>query len=1240
MKTLTAAQKTARDADGHSLARIIQFDWPDSGTIYYTERGESEIDPDSGKTFVPIVASFPQTARAVDMGVIDGGPFHHATFSIWIDPNDIQNIETRVDDENPTGALITTYQVLRPVSGSLDSAEWSTLGKYRIESWVVVYKESGNVVRFDCVDFSQQIGDKEIGRVITDDLYPAAPDRSFGLMIPIIFGEVENSPCPLVSTGARTSLDATLNDVDATIEVVSTADFDGTGTIQIDNEKISYSGKTADTFTGATRGIDGTTATAHAFGAAVIEVLSSYRFLLADAVTEPGKTITDATNATPIVVTAGTHGYENADPVFIEGVVGNTAANGFWLIANKTPTTFELVGSVGNGGYVSDPGDFSYRIDIKTFDNVRIKGVALDVTEYAFNVINDGEEHVGVVDVPTLPSISAAGFTTLQPLETLDPAISWAVGGSNTAGNPADAVDSGDDKHVTFADITEEEDLILLHDNDLSGNAGEIKSAKVFVEYQADQTGKDDWPAIAPTIRIFEGAVEKHSADMGEPADVDSSLFPSGTPGDDSTDSFVATSGANDLIGDLGVKYISGYGIDTVPSGGLCTFDLVSWPSNISTVAGENPIVGDPGSISCGVAVETCTLAFPFDTFTTRDLLMEPIFVQSGTKATQLRATIVVQGVIVAAAGGFIQVKLTAGGDTVGYTNFAQPSFGGQSTLVVELTGDYDTTDLQGARLFIRTFGDASTPNTRTSQMRVAVVSITLAAYGQSPILAGLTTPIDGIGLSSRVRQEIDITTTVRAAGGWDFFDGTDAGNRMGLQITYPNQTPDNNTILRVYDIGVEVEVLGGAGDTLITEDTAEMTADVSGYFGAVSAKISSKETITRLLEDSDFYGLTGADYDAVGLGNALNDATNGGAIDWRLDRRISQITTVRELLRQAVTDAGIRYTMDSGKFVFFPHLFANVSDIDTSDNYTLARLIMTSLPTKERTHIDLIRNQVAVYYRRAFTGEFGFARKREGDDALSQSQPWGVRRETYGAEWIRDNDVADALADRMVPDFAQNRVLMQLTTAAGRTLHHEVGDVIELDDDFSRLTFQAGRIVGAAYPSATLQRFTLAVTDRRIRLFNDSASGSYVDVWAGMQRVEIVVDGTKVAIISVDGLRLKGELLEEAFNPEVGQSAAIEYDSSGTNMIVVSVFPGAAYFRAMEFHVTGDARVYLADEEGTTFPTLSYSGDAEDYVFFAGTDLESPGALTRGFAQLIELLVGGEENATFQTREIYESAV
>lgn len=64
-------------------------------------------------------------------------------------------------------------------------------------------------------------------------------------------------------------------------------------------------------------------------------------------------TITAATNASPIVITATAHGMADYDCVNITGVGGNTAANGLWSVRVVDANTINLVGSTGNAAYTS-----------------------------------------------------------------------------------------------------------------------------------------------------------------------------------------------------------------------------------------------------------------------------------------------------------------------------------------------------------------------------------------------------------------------------------------------------------------------------------------------------------------------------------------------------------------------------------------------------------------------------------------------------------------------------------------------------------------------------------------------------------------------------------------------------------------------------------------------------------------------------------------------------------------------
>ena len=63
--------------------------------------------------------------------------------------------------------------------------------------------------------------------------------------------------------------------------------------------------------------------------------------------------ITDATNASPIVIEAAAHGLVTGTRVTVSGVEGNEAANGDWVITVVDSDNFSLNGSNGDGGYSS-----------------------------------------------------------------------------------------------------------------------------------------------------------------------------------------------------------------------------------------------------------------------------------------------------------------------------------------------------------------------------------------------------------------------------------------------------------------------------------------------------------------------------------------------------------------------------------------------------------------------------------------------------------------------------------------------------------------------------------------------------------------------------------------------------------------------------------------------------------------------------------------------------------------------
>ena len=105
----------------------------------------------------------------------------------------------------------------------------------------------------------------------------------------------------LTYSGPSTTLNGTINNSATSIVLTDASSFTSTGTILIDNERISYTGKSTNTLTGCTRGFNSTAAASHTTGATVKQVVNSLSGLshleaqsvdiLADGSTHANKTV-------------------------------------------------------------------------------------------------------------------------------------------------------------------------------------------------------------------------------------------------------------------------------------------------------------------------------------------------------------------------------------------------------------------------------------------------------------------------------------------------------------------------------------------------------------------------------------------------------------------------------------------------------------------------------------------------------------------------------------------------------------------------------------------------------------------------------------------------------------------------------------------------------------------------------------------------------------------------------------
>ncbi len=157
-------------------------------------------------------------------------------------------------------------------------------------------------------------------------------------------------------SGTTTALSSGIDDAVTTIPVTSTAGFETAGRVTIDDEVISYTGKTSTSFTGATRGEDSTAAAAHISGATVTRTKKWY----------------DISRATPAYSATAEEGWSSTILGGILILTNGVDDPQFWALTDGAPISSTLMADLSNW-----PADHECKV-MKAF---RTFLVALNVTK-------------------------------------------------------------------------------------------------------------------------------------------------------------------------------------------------------------------------------------------------------------------------------------------------------------------------------------------------------------------------------------------------------------------------------------------------------------------------------------------------------------------------------------------------------------------------------------------------------------------------------------------------------------------------------------------------------------------------------------------------------------------------------------------------------------------------------------------------------------------------------------------
>jgi hypothetical protein len=136
------------------------------------------------------------------------------------------------------------------------------------------------------------------------------------------------------------------------------------------------------------------------------------------------RTITGASNATPIVITSSAHGLTDGDTVRVEGVGGNTSANVTATITFLTVNTFSLDDSSGTADYTGG-GTFTAGVETITYTGLE---AAVDPKIARRQVLRntDGQADVFYVDLDTT-DLSSTSLSSTKDDETLSAQESQAI---------------------------------------------------------------------------------------------------------------------------------------------------------------------------------------------------------------------------------------------------------------------------------------------------------------------------------------------------------------------------------------------------------------------------------------------------------------------------------------------------------------------------------------------------------------------------------------------------------------------------------------------------------------------------------------------------------------------------------------------------------------------------------------------------------------------------------------------
>lgn len=278
MKTLSTFNQTAIDNPHVDIIRLVKIDF-DGLILYLCDRTWGDAGSKcifNGQIYEPLILSW---------GNIDQGRINPITFKYF--PG---QASFTVDNKTPIGgfscftSIFPTYRPHKAIvtisqifNGAILAEDEITEWEGKIEDFPAMKQD---VVGVTCIGYDLSILSTFEHTTVSFSNYPGADPDEIGKMLPVVYGEAKKVPFIAVNVGSMTTTTEDLDTTETIIDVTDASLFPDSGTLQIDDEKINYTGKTETQFTGCTRGADTTTAIEHDTGATVAEIQSKYYYII------------------------------------------------------------------------------------------------------------------------------------------------------------------------------------------------------------------------------------------------------------------------------------------------------------------------------------------------------------------------------------------------------------------------------------------------------------------------------------------------------------------------------------------------------------------------------------------------------------------------------------------------------------------------------------------------------------------------------------------------------------------------------------------------------------------------------------------------------------------------------------------------------------------------------------------------------------------------------------------------